>query len=404
LFCEKCGNQLEVDTKFCVHCGTPVVLSEITVKTPTTQTWWTRRNLMKFALVIIISITCFFAYTLGWKFYQFHAATSDHRFDEAFQLYNDVKKQKMLTLTEQLLDSRMEHYLTQAINDYAANELKQEELEKALSYFEGASAKLITADLTKKLGTLSVSKVQFAEALARKKEKKYYESLEAFALVDKSDVGNYKSAQAEINQVKKVMYDFYKQSVEQLIANEEFIEAFSMVKKLMEYYPNDTALEGIEQRTRTKFVQQVIESVDLDVRAYQYEEALAQIDEALAYLGDNKELSNTKQSVQQMLDEEEVERADPVDATVASFNTGIKLYYGFDVQVANKSRFPLRSVTVLISLEDEIEQVVATETITLYDVPAYGSDRGTAYIYSNVEGKTFEYEVTDVTFSDYGID
>jgi hypothetical protein len=124
----------------------------------------------------------------------------------------------------------------------------------------------------------------------------------------------------------------------------------------------------------------------------------------LAYVGDNKELSDTKQSVQQMLDEEEVERADPVDATVASFNTGIKLYYGFDVQVANKSRFPLRSVTVLISLEDEIKQVVATETITFYDVPAYGSDRGTAYIYSNVEGKTFEYEVTDVTFSDYGID
>jgi hypothetical protein len=55
-------------------------------------------------------------------------------------------------------------------------------------------------------------------------------------------------------------------------------------------------------------------------------------------------------------------------------------------------------------LVDEIKQVVATETITFYDVPAYGSDSGTAYIYSNVEGKTFEYEVTDVTFSDYGID
>lgn len=400
MFCEQCGARVAVDPSP-VPVEAVVPSQEMPPSSGGTSTWWTKRNVFKLTSILLIGIVTYFGYTLGWKYYQFHAAVSDHRYDEAFKIYHDAKNQPVMALTERVLDGRLDQDLANAIDDYAANELIPADLETALDYFERANPKLITEGVTKKLTTIRDSKDQFAKALELKKAQQYFESLAALKLVDKLDAGNYPKAQTEMKSVKKQMYDVYKQSIEKAMADREFIAAFATLKKLLEVYPDDSKLKELQQNSKTAYVDNVIESADQEVRADQYEEALALIDAAIESVGADAKLTEARKTYQEMADELVAERADPVDLKVGSIPSGIQNYYGFNVQMSNTSRFALRSVTVMVSLKTASDQIVGSKTHTFYDIPALGNGQINTFIYSNDVVTSFSYQVTDVQFEEF---
>jgi hypothetical protein len=391
LFCEHCGQQLEADSKFCVHCGTVVLPEQSTVPPPTVNTQIKRRI---WILALCVGVLCFFAYSLGWKFYAFHTAVQEYRYDEAFQMYNEVKEQPMFIATKWLLDSRMGYYVQKTVDGFAANEISIDTLEEAGDGFRNISKTLISKDVSKQIEQLQQSKAHFSEAESLASEKSYFEALDSFAKVAKSDQANYGIAQDQIKTIKTEMYDAYLGSIDEALNFDNFIYAYSTVRKLMAFYPNDAKLEDIEKSSKAAYIEQVIESAAQESSNNRFDEALALIDQAVQNVGSHVQLDQARTQYEEIKRIANAERQDPIDLVVHSFNTGMDSYYGFEIEVTNTSRFTISSATVLISLKDSMGQVIATQTETLYDIPAFGSDRTNAYILSNLEGKTFEYEVT----------
>lgn len=209
-------------------------------------------------LVLIIAIICAVIFFRDYNsdINKFKRGLDEYNIDELKDIYISTTSYDERKKIESIFEERLSTIITQFTSNKKSYEDTYAELEK---YNELSNLENKITEAKEQLTKIKNSKDSYSKGQEAEKNNNLFEAIENYSKVIETDVENYKIAQKYINDNKNTLKNNMLIEIDELINNNDYINANTKLELLQTIFTNDATIKSKVDLIKDKAKQQEIE-------------------------------------------------------------------------------------------------------------------------------------------------